>query len=120
MKKTKLEEKSYILANKNQCFERRQSSQGCEVNVYVHGDKITCGNFIIPPGKHLGRISAHGSDEIYYVIRGVCKVELPRLNKRVTVKAGSVFYMPAGMIHAPYNDGKEETEVFWTCAPEWP
>ncbi len=97
-----------------------KSSQGYPVALFMRGDKISCGTFTIPPGKRLGRISAHAGDEIYYVLRGTCHVELPRHGETFAVKAGDVFHMPGGMIHAPFNDGDEETEVFWACAPEWP
>ena len=115
-----LEEKSWLLANDQDCFEKRQSSQGCDLKIYLCGDKITCGTFTIPPGKNLGRISAHASDETYYVVRGTMKVNLPRLDEIVTVKQGDVFYMPGGMIHAPFNDGEEDCEILWHCAPDWP
>jgi mannose-6-phosphate isomerase-like protein (cupin superfamily) len=114
-----LKEKPYLLVSSKNAL-LRKSSQGCDEKFFIHSDKISCGTFVIPPGKRLGRISAHGADEIYFVLRGTLKVNLPRLEETIEVKTGEVFYMPAGMIHAPYNDGKEETEIFWSCAPEWP
>lgn len=119
-KKYLLEEKSWITGSDSKVFESRKSSQGCDLKVYVHGDQITCGTFSIPPGKRLGRISAHSADETYYVIKGVLKVNLPRLEETITVKQGEVIYMPGGMIHAPYNDGPDDCEVLWHCAPDWP
>jgi mannose-6-phosphate isomerase-like protein (cupin superfamily) len=119
-KKYQLEEKTWILASDTSTFEDRLSSQGCDVKVYLVGDKITCGTFTIPPGKRLGRISAHPSDETYYVVSGTLQVELPRLEETITVKKGEVFYMPGGMIHAPYNAGKEDCVILWHCAPDWP
>ncbi|MFH0940167.1 MAG: cupin domain-containing protein, partial [Planctomycetota bacterium] len=93
---------------------------GCDLKVYVHGDQITCGTFTIPPGKRLGRISAHAADETYFVIKGTLKVNLPRSEETITVKQGEVFYMPGGMIHAPFNDGTDDCVVLWHCAPDWP
>jgi len=119
-KKYKLQEKPWILASSENVFERRKSSQGFDTIVYIHGEKITCGTFNIPSGKRLGRISAHSSDETYYVLQGTLKVELPRLGEVVTVKKGEFFYMPGGMIHAPFNDGDEECLVVWHTAPDWP
>jgi mannose-6-phosphate isomerase-like protein (cupin superfamily) len=119
-KEYRLKEKPWILASENDTFENRKSSQGCDLKVYIHGDQITCGTFTIPAGKRLGRISAHASDETYYVLEGTLKVELPRLAETVTVKTGEAFYMPGGMIHAPFNDGEEECVVLWHCAPDWP
>ncbi len=115
-----LEEKSWLLGSDKKTFEARKSSQGCDLKVYVNGDQITCGTFTIPANKRLGRISAHAADETYYVMKGTLKVELPRLGETVTVKKGEVFYMPGGMIHAPFNDGQEDCEVLWHCAPDWP
>lgn len=119
-RRSDLEEKKWILASESNPYESRESSQGCDVKIYIRGDRITCGTFAIPPGKRLGRISAHAGDETYYVIRGTLKVELPRLSETIEVKQGEVFYMPGGMIHAPFNDGKEMCKVLWHCAPDWP
>lgn len=113
------EEKTYQIASPSTSI-KRCSSQGCPEQIFLKGDQITCGTFTIPPGKRLGRISAHGSDEIYLILRGTCKVNLPRHEEMLVVKTGEVLYLPAGMIHAPYNDGEEETEVFWACSPTWP
>jgi mannose-6-phosphate isomerase-like protein (cupin superfamily) len=115
-----LKEKNWILGTDSKPFDKRKSSQGCDLKVLVHGEKITCGTFVIPPGKRLGRISAHSSDETYYVVRGILKVELPRLGETMIVKKGEIFYMPGGMIHAPFNDGEDDCEVLWHCAPDWP
>ena len=115
-----LKEKTWVLGSPERAYQRRKSSTGCEVDVYVRGEKITCGTFEIPPGKRLGRISAHAGDETYYVVKGTLQVELPRLAETVEVKEGEVFYMPGGMIHAPFNDGEESCVVLWNCAPQWP
>lgn len=115
-----LKEASYILVNGSNAFECRKSSNGCDVIVYVNGRQITCGKFTIPPHKRLGRISAHPSDETYYVIKGTLRVLLPRLEETIEVKEGEVFYMPGGMIHAPLNESDEECVVLWHCAPTWP
>ena len=117
---SKLKEKKWILASADNAFESRRSSQGCDLKVYVHGEQMTCGTFTVPPGKKLGRISAHRADETYYVLSGTLKVHLPRPDETVQVKTGEVFYMPGGMIHAPYNDGPEDCQVLWHCAPDWP
>lgn len=116
----KLKERDWILASDSSTFENRTSSQGCDLKVYLVGDQITCGTFTIPPGKRLGRISAHKADETYYVISGTLKVNLPRLDKTIEVRKGEVFYMPGGMIHAPFNDTQDECVVLWHCAPDWP
>ncbi|MGD0224026.1 MAG: cupin domain-containing protein [Terriglobia bacterium] len=116
----KLKEKKWVLASETKVYESRKSSQGCDLKIYLCGDQITCGTFTIPPGKRLGRISAHRADETYFVISGALKVNLPRLDETVEVKKGEVFYMPGGMIHAPFNEGKEDCVVLWHCAPDWP
>lgn len=116
----KLKEKGWVLASEEKVYESRESSQGCDLKIYVCGDQITCGTFTIPSGKHLGRISAHKADETYFVISGTLKVNLPRREETVEVKKGEIFYMPGGMIHAPFNDGKEDCVVLWHCAPDWP
>ena len=115
-----LKEKGWILASEEKVYESRKSSQGCDLKIYIHGNQITCGTFTMPHGKHLGRISAHRADETYFVISGTLKINLPRLDETVEVKKGEVFYMPGGMIHAPFNDGNEDCVVLWHCAPDWP
>lgn len=100
--------------------EEKKSSQGCPLKILIQREKITCGTFAIPPGKRLGRISAHSGDEIYYVLKGTLWVELPRYEETVEIKENEGFYMAGGTIHAPHNiHGKEETLVFWVCTPEW-
>lgn len=116
----KLKEPTYELANEKKCFEKRKSSQGCDLKVYIHGKNITCGTFTIPPKKNLGRMSAHSADETYYVTSGTLRVKLPRIDEDIEVKKGEVFYMPGGMIHQPYNNGDVDCVVLWHCAPEWP
>lgn len=116
----KLKEKTWIIANENNVFEDRKSSQGHSIKVYIHGEKITGGTFVIPPKAKLGRISAHPSDETYYVLKGKMKVDLPRLGKVIDLDTGDLFYMPGGMIHAPFNDTDEECLILWHCAPDWP
>ena len=114
------EEKGWALGSPERVQWTKKSSTGCDVDVYVRGAKVTCGTFAIPPGKRLGRISAHAGDETYYVVRGRLQLHLPRLDETVEVKEGEVFYMPGGMIHASYNDGEEVCVVLWHCAPTWP
>ncbi len=96
------------------------SSQGCSVDIYAKSNKLTFGVTTIPAKKRLGRMAAHGGDEVYYVLQGCCKVTLPRFDKVVELNVGDVFYMPAGCIHAPFNEGDEDVVILWACAPEWP
>lgn len=118
--KYQLVEKPWFLTSEKKTFENKKSSQGCDIKVYVHSDLVNSGSFTIPPHKRLGRISAHPSYETYYVVRGTLKVQLPRLNEIVTVKTGEMFYMPGGMIHAPFNEAEEECFVVWHSGPGWP
>lgn len=100
--------------------EQRKSSHGCPVDILLKREKITCGTFSIPPGKRLGRISAHSGDEIYYVLKGTLWVDLPRTEETVEVPQNQGFYMPGGTIHAPHNvPGQEEVLVLWFCTPDW-
>lgn len=112
-------EKEHKVVGPDEAF-LKPSSTGCPVRIFVHSGKLTCGTFVIPPHGRLGRISAHGGDEVYYVVQGTCRVSLPRLEQTVEVKQGHTLYIPAGMIHQTSNDGREEAEVFWCAAPEWP
>ena len=119
-KKYKLLEKPWILANESKTFEDKITSQGVDLKVYFHSDELNGGSVTLPPHKRVGKISAHSADETYYVVRGELKVELPRLKETVTVKTGELFYMPGGMIHAPFNDSDEECFFIWHCGPGWP
>lgn len=97
-----------------------KSYNGYPMKVLVKRGKISCGTFSIPPGKRLGRISAHSGDEIYYVLKGTLWVDLPRTEESVQIKEEEGFYMPGGTIHAPHNvPGKKKTLVFWVCTPDW-
>jgi mannose-6-phosphate isomerase-like protein (cupin superfamily) len=119
-KKYKLLEKSWILSNEKKTFENKLTSTGVDMKAYFHTDDMTAGSVTLPPGKYVGKMSAHQDAEMYYIIRGELKVELPRLKETVLVKAGEMFYMPGGMIHAPFNDSKEECFFIWICGPNWP
>jgi len=119
-KEYKLVEKPWILSNENNTFENMITSQGVDMKVYFHTDDLNGGSVTLPPHKRVGKISAHPSAETYYIVRGVLKVELPRLKETVTLKPGDLFYMPGGMIHAPYNDSEEECFFIWQCGPGWP
>ncbi len=119
-KKYKLVEKPWILSNEEKTFENKITHTGVDLKVYFHADDLNAGSVALPPGKRVGNISAHPSAEMYYIVRGELKVELPRLKEIVTVKAGEMFYMPGGMIHAPFNDSQEECFFIWICGPNWP
>ena len=119
-KKYKLIEKPWMLTNENKTFENKITSQGVELKVYFHTDELNGGSVTLPPHKHVGKISAHPAAETYYVVSGVLKVELPRLKETITVRPGELFYMPGGMIHAPYNDSEEDCFFIWHCGPGWP
>lgn len=99
---------------------KHKSSQGCDMDILVQNEYMTCGISKIPQGKRLGRIAAHGGDEIYHILSGECIVECPRHNMEVKLKKGETFHIPAGQIHAPRNDNSEEVVIFWVCAPRWP
>ncbi len=119
-KKYKLLEKPWILTSESKTFENKITSQGVDLKVYFHSDELNGGSVTLPPHKRVGKISAHPSAETYYVVRGELKVELPRLKETITVKTGELFYMPGGMIHAPFNDSDEECFFIWHCGPDWP
>lgn len=99
---------------------RHKSSQGCDVDIYIQNDLMTVGITKIPPKMRLGRIAAHSGDEVYYILRGKCIVELPRHEQEVYLSEGDIFHIPAGQIHAPRNDFNEEVDIFWVCSPSWP
>ena len=119
-KEYRLLEKSWILTNESKTFENKITSQGVDLKVYFHSDELNGGSVTLPPHKRVGKISAHPADETYYVVRGELKVELPRLKETITVKTGELFYMPGGMIHAPFNDSDEECFFIWHCGSGWP
>ncbi len=63
----------------------------------------------IPPG---GRAKAHlheSHETAIYMLKGVAETWYgDRLQHRIDVKAGDMFYIPAGMPHLPINRGPEE------------
>jgi mannose-6-phosphate isomerase-like protein (cupin superfamily) len=100
--------------------QRHLSSQGHPVDIYVRSKHLTCGITTIPGGARLGRIAAHGGDEVYYIAKGQCVVETPRHGQEHHLTEGDVFLIPAGQIHAPRNDSADDLVIFWVCAPDWP
>lgn len=100
--------------------QRHLSSQGHPVDIYVRSKYMTSGVTTIPGHARLGRIAAHGGDEVYYIARGECVVEIPRHGEEHRLKEGEIFLIPAGQIHAPRNDSEQEVVIFWVCAPDWP
>jgi len=63
----------------------------------------------IPPG---GRAKAHlheAHETAIYMLKGVAETWYgDRLQHRIDVKAGDMFFIPAGMPHLPINRGPEE------------
>lgn len=104
----------------NSEIERHLSSGGHPVDIHVRTRHMTAGTTTIPGKARLGRIAAHGGDEVYYIVRGECVVEIPRHGKEFRLRQGEVFLIPAGQIHAPRNDAEGEVVIFWVCAPDWP
>lgn len=100
--------------------QRHLSSQGHPVDIYVRSSYLTSGITTIPARARLGRIAAHGGDEVYYVASGECVVEIPRHGEEFPLRQGDVFHIPAGQIHAPRNDSDDEVVIFWVTAPDWP
>jgi mannose-6-phosphate isomerase-like protein (cupin superfamily) len=100
--------------------QRHLSSQGHPVDIYVRSKYMTSGVTTIPPRSRLGRIAAHGGDEVYFIAKGRCVVECPRHEAEYALEQGDVFLIPAGQIHAPRNDSDAEVAIFWVCAPDWP
>ncbi|MBP7243009.1 cupin domain-containing protein [Amaricoccus sp.] len=62
----------------------------------------------IPPG---GRAKAHlheSHETAIYMLSGVTEMRYgPRLERRMTARAGEMVYIPAGMPHLPWNPGPE-------------
>ena len=96
------------------------SSKGCPVDIYLQNEFITFGITTIPPGNRLGRMAAHGGDEIYYILEGDCIVECPRHRTEFKLSKGDIFHIPAGQIHAPRNDSDKDVRILWACTPLWP
>jgi mannose-6-phosphate isomerase-like protein (cupin superfamily) len=96
------------------------SSQGMPVDIYVRSKYMTAGLTRIEPKRRLGRIAAHGGDEVYFIVKGKCVVEIPRHGTEFPLSEGDIFHIPAGQIHAPRNDSDEEVVIFWVTAPDWP
>lgn len=112
------ERKPAIIAEED--AQRHLSSQGHPVDIYVRSKYMTSGITTIPARSRLGRIAAHGGDEVYFVAKGKCVVEIPRHGQEFPLSQGSIFHIPAGQIHAPRNDSDEEVVIFWVTAPDWP
>ncbi|MBP7000224.1 cupin domain-containing protein [Amaricoccus sp.] len=77
------------------------------VSAETAGSRGVCMHLLtIPPG---GRANAHlheSHETAIYMIEGVTEMRYgPRLERRMTARAGDMVYIPAGMPHLPWNPG---------------
>jgi quercetin dioxygenase-like cupin family protein len=75
---------------------------------------VARGDFM--PGAAVPR-HTHPGEELSYVIAGEVVLEIDGKPAQ-TLKAGDVFFVPAGQIHAARNAGKSEAHVLSTYVVE--
>jgi quercetin dioxygenase-like cupin family protein len=74
-------------------------------------DLVTTGREVIQvrvelaPGVSFGRHS-HPGEEVIYMLEGTLEYEVEGRPSPVTLKAGDVLFIPAGVIHAARNPGR--------------
>lgn len=73
------------------------------------GSKGVCMHLLtIPPGVRAKAHLHEGHETAIYMLSGVTEMLYgPDLERRMTVKAGDLLYIPAGMPHLPFNPGPE-------------
>lgn len=85
--------------------------------VHVQTEKITFVTSKIPPGGNMVIGCHQEGDECYYVVSGILTVLLPDTKIVHEVKAGEVFFIPAGVKHQQWNFGTEAVVVVGAVAP---
>ncbi len=84
----------------------------------------TCGSQQFTAGLFWVRPHAHGhpdthfdEEEVFYIIQGQADIHMN--DKPVSVKAGDVVFVPAGVTHLVFNTGDEVYCAFWLIGAKW-
>lgn len=76
------------------------------------GEGVTMGYAVFPPGAQAPE-AAHEADEYSYILSGTVKTYLPKEGETLVCSPGSASFIPAGQVHASFNDGDEPCHVVW-------
>jgi len=87
------------------------------VHKYVSTDKLTCGDFIVPPGGYFAPPDIHPGDEFYYLLEGTATIFNPQTAEVYQVKEGEGFFIPGGVWHQVFNFGDKRVKILGTIAP---
>jgi quercetin dioxygenase-like cupin family protein len=82
----------------------------------VPGHEAVTARAEIPAGVRVGK-HTHPGEELGYVLEGTLLLEVEG-KPPVTLKAGDVFFVPAGVVHDGTNEGKETAKVLATYVVE--
>ena len=93
---------------------KRVELQKQELSVSGREAVVARGEF--QPGGGVGK-HTHPGEELAYVLEGQVVVEVEGKDP-VTLKAGDVFFVPAGTVHAAKNGGKKLAKVLSTYVVE--
>ena len=91
--------------------------QRIRVQKYVSTDKITCGDFQVPPGGFFDPPDVHPGDEFYYLFQGTAVVFNPQTGETHTVNEKEGFLIPGGVWHQVYNFSETNVTILGTIAP---
>jgi quercetin dioxygenase-like cupin family protein len=82
----------------------------------VQGRHVVQARAEFEPGGAIGK-HTHPGEEISYVLEGTLQLEVEGQPAR-TLKAGEVFFVPAGVVHAAKNLDKGTTKILATYVVE--
>ncbi|HEX3044401.1 MAG TPA: cupin domain-containing protein [Bacillota bacterium] len=86
--------------SKNRPFDRADFNSKIDFIDYV----------IVPPGTIIGKHRHDQNEEIYFLLKGNCRMEIE--GEMVSVSAGDVIVNKPGGSHALINDFDTEAEIF--------
>lgn len=82
----------------------------------IPGQEVVQTRIDFPPGEAFGKHS-HPGEEIIYVLEGTLEYQVEG-KPPITLKAGEVLFIPAGVIHAAKNIGSDNAKELATYVVE--
>ena len=87
------------------------------VQKYVSTDRITYGDFEVPPGSFFAPADCHPGNECYTLLEGTATVLNPETGDAFQVQEGEAFLIEAGVWHQVFNFGEKNVKILGTIAP---
>lgn len=107
---------SYVRTTRPEAFEAT-GFPGYTLQMLAHPESATFITSRVAPGGHAADRHVHESDQLYFVLEGEMQVELGQRRHRAA--AGCLVYIPAGLPHRNWNEGRDVELHLEIIAPSY-